>query len=86
MEGDVVAVMPDEEQYTGQPWIAVSLSPDSGEHSGSEEPLQDHRWRYDPFDIDLTTIINTVEFTPTHRLTKSSQKHFSLKQTTLHGN
>ena len=78
-EGDVVAVMPDEEQYAGQPWIAQCLSRPTPENTitvqwfrGSlTRPWVPDR-RYDPFDIDLTTIINTVEFTPTYRLTKSS--------------
>ena len=71
--------MPEEEQYAGQPWIAQCISsPTTGSTirvqwlKGSlTRPWVPDR-RYNPCEIDIETIINTVEFTPTHRLSKSS--------------
>ena len=77
-KGDFVAVLPDEEQYARQPWIAQCV----------DEPRDDTvtvKWlkgaltrpwipdrHYNPTEINVKTIINRVEFTPTQKLTKSS--------------
>ena len=70
--------MPDEEEYAGRPWIAQCLSTLSDSfirvqwfRGALTTPWMPDR-RYPPTDIDVQAIINRVEFTPTHRLTKSS--------------
>ena len=70
--------MPDEEQFNGQPWIAQCLSTSKDNtisvqwfRGALTRPWVPDR-RYDPTEIDVRTVINTVEFTPTHRLTKTS--------------
>ena len=77
-EGDLVAVMPDEEDFSGQPWIGQCLSQSSGDtitlqwmKGAFSRPWVPDR-RYQPAEIQVQTIINRVEFTPTQRLTKSS--------------
>ena len=76
-EGDIVAVMPDEEQYAGQPWIARSLMGPVDKkvtiqwlRGALTQPWIPDR-RYKPTEIDIKTI-NTVQLTPTQRLTKGS--------------
>ena len=70
--------MPDEEQYAGQPWIAQCLTEPSDDtitvqwlRGALTRPWNPDR-RYNPTEIDVKTIINTVQFTPTQRLTKRS--------------
>ena len=70
--------MPDEEQYAGQPWIAQCLTEPSGDaitvqwlRGALTRPWVPDR-RYNPIEIDIRTIINTVHFTPTQKLTKRS--------------
>ena len=74
-----MAILPDEEQYTGQPWIGQILS---GSTNAGTFRVQWFRgayttpWapdkRYTPFDITIDSVISKVEFTPTFRLTRSS--------------
>ena len=77
-EGDLVAVMPDEEEFAGQPWIGQCLSELNGDTirvqwlKGAFSRLWIPDRRYPTTDIPVQTVINRVEFTPTQRLTKSS--------------
>ena len=73
-----MAILPDEEQYTGQPWIAQCTKAPVGDNvqiqwlkGAYTRPWSPDR-RYNPCDISTDSIISKVEFTPTFRLTKSS--------------
>ena len=72
-------MLPDEEQYAGQPtWIAQCLSEPKDQKvtvqwlkGALTRPwIPDHR--YHPTEINIETIINTVDLTPTQKLTKHS--------------
>lgn len=73
-----MAILPDEEQYTGQPWIAQCTSTPVGDKLNIQwlkgaytRPWSPDR-RYNPCEVSTDSIISKVEFTPTYRLTKSS--------------
>ena len=73
-----MAILPDEEQYTGQPWIAQILSGPVSDtflvqwfKGAYTRPWAPDK-RYPPCDITIDSVISKVEFTPTFRLTKSS--------------
>ena len=73
-----MAILPDEEQYDGQPWIAQILSgPTDGNlqvqwFQGAYTRPWGPDKRYKPFDVTMDSVISKVEFTPSFRLTKSS--------------
>ena len=71
-------VLPDEEQYARQPWIAQCLS-EPKDQKVTVQWLKGALTRtwipdrpYHPSEINIETIINTVDLTPTQKLTKRS--------------
>ena len=71
-------MLPDEEQYAGQLWIAQYLSEPKDARATVQwmkgaltRPwIPDHR--YHPTEINIEIIINTVDLTSTQKLTKHS--------------
>ena len=70
-------MLPDEEHYAGQPWIAQCLSEPKDQKvtvqwmKGALTGPWIPDYRYHPTEINIETI-NTVDLTPTQKLTKHS--------------